>query len=159
MILCAIMVKGRGTTMRTWAARIGRLVLAGLVSGVMLAGCGRDKGDPVKISRDFIVANWTGDVETVEMLTCKDWRSVTTGWAQSGDPSLTVDAGHLKFEVTAKTDSLVELVMSGMVTFKSANGQTEVRNLDEGGAVRFILVDEHGWKVCDLRDWQPDQPN
>ena len=145
--------------MRGWAGRIGRLALAGLVIGGLLAGCGRDKGDPVKISRNFIVANWTGDVKTVEMLTCKDWRSVTTGWAQSGDPSLTVDPDHLTFEITTKTDSLIELVMSGMVTFKAANGQTEVRTLDDSSAVRFILVDEDGWKVCDVREWQPDQAN
>jgi hypothetical protein len=134
--------------MRRWW-RCALLVIA--LSGV-LAACGRDKGDPVKISREFMVGNWRGDVARVEALTCRDWREVTTGWAATGDPSVLVDTEHLTFDITFESNSQVEVVMGGLVTFKSPDGQTAVTNFDESGRVRFLLIDEDGWKVCDVRD-------
>jgi hypothetical protein len=139
---------------RPLAARRTRLALLAVMlvlAAGLLAACGQDKGDPIKISRTFIVSVWTGDAKQVEALTCKDWQSVTRGWAAEGDPTLTVDIDHATFEISAESNDQVEVVMSGVVTFKSAENQTEVRNLDEDGTVRFTLVDENGWKVCDLR--------
>lgn len=118
-----------------------------LIVGGLLAACGgRDKGDPVQVSRKFIVALWTGNEKQVEALACEN-----TEWAIEGDPTLTVDTQHMTFEVVAESDKEVEVAVSGVVTFKSAQGQSEVRNLDEMGIARFILADESGWKVCDIR--------
>jgi hypothetical protein len=125
------------------------LVLVLLV-GVLVA-CERDKGDPIRISRNFITATWLGDVRQVEMLTCKDWRDVTTRWASEGDPTLSVDIDHMTFEVVSESEDLIEIEIGGVVTFTSSKNESEIRNLDEMGIARFILVDENGWKVCDVR--------
>lgn len=126
-----------------------RLVLASLI--VVLAACGHDKGNPAQISRDFMVAVWTGDVERAQELTCKEWRDVTAEWARGGNASLEVDTSHMVFEVQAKTDKQADLLLSGTVTFTSAEGQVEVRTLDDTNTTLFTLVDESGWKVCDVR--------
>jgi len=57
----------------------------------------------------------------------------------------------MAFEVARETDDQVEVTVSGSVTFISAEGQIEVRNLDEMGIARFVLRDQNGWKVCDIR--------
>ena len=129
-----------------WATTAARWALAALVIAGALAACGRDKGDPVDISRQFIVALWTADTERVDKLSCKD-----TVWNLTGDPSLTVDAARMAFEVASETDDKVEVTVSGSVTFISAEGQLQVRNLDEMGVARFVLEDQSGWKVCDIR--------
>ena len=129
-----------------WFERAARWALAALVIGGALAGCQRDKGDPVDISRQFIVALWTADDERAQMLSCKD-----TTWNMAGDSSLTVDAARMAFEVARETNDQVEVTVSGSVTFISAEGQIEVRNLDEMGIARFVLRDQNGWKVCDIR--------
>jgi hypothetical protein len=126
------------------------------VAAIVLAGCSRDKGDPQKISRDFITSIWTQNVQRVNALTCEDWRSSTTEWAQEGDPTLSIDDEHLNFKTLEESDDMVTIVMSGVVTIKSAAGETEVRDFNELGAIRFILVDEDGWKVCDVRE-QPTE--
>jgi hypothetical protein len=128
-----------------------RLALAALAAILLLAACQRDKGDPVKISREFIVAVWTGDVQRVDALTCDEWRTVTTAWAREGDPSVTVDTEHMHFELYAENDDLAVVIATGIVTFRSASGAVEVRDLDEMGFARFTLIDEKGWKVCDVR--------
>jgi hypothetical protein len=125
------------------------LALAVMLSS-LLAGCKRDKGDPERISRDFMVAVWTGDAARVEVLTCKEWREVTTGWAQQGDPTLTIDTDHLTFKVLGETDKQIDLQMAGVYTFKWPSGREEVRNLDEMGTTQFTLIDENGWKVCGI---------
>jgi len=118
------------------------------LAGGLLTACQKQhsKGDPVAVSRDFIVALWTGRTAQVEKLSCPG-----VEWSITGDPTLTVDAGHLTFEIVSQTDTQVELEMAGVVTFKSAGGQTEVRNLDDLGHTHFILEDHEGWKVCDVR--------
>jgi hypothetical protein len=126
------------------------------VAAIVLAGCSRDKGDPEKISRDFIVSIWTQNVQRVNALTCQDWRSSTTEWAQQGDPGLSIDTNQLEFQITDEADEMITVHMSGVVTIKSAAGDTEVRDFNELGAIRFILVDEDGWKVCDVREQPPD---
>lgn len=135
-----------------WRASISVwLILVAALSGILLAGCERDKGNPEKISREFIVALWTGDVNQVEALTCEEWRSVTTGWASEGNPDITVDTSHLQFDRYAETKSMAVVIITGLVTFKSSSGEVEVRDLDEMGFARITLVDEDGWKVCDVR--------
>jgi hypothetical protein len=129
--------------MRQWP-RWGLVIL--VVAGLLAACGGGDKGDPVKVSRDFIVALWTGDQARVNALACKD-----TQWPFEGDSTLTIDTEHMKFEIVEETDDQVEVAVSGVVTFKGAEGQSEVRNLDELGIARFVLRDESGWKVCDIR--------
>ncbi|MBN1680829.1 MAG: hypothetical protein JW966_11100 [Anaerolineae bacterium] len=128
-----------------------RLVVVLAAAGVVLAACERDKGDPAKISEQFIVGVWTGDVELVNSLTCKEWRHVTTDWAAEGDPNQEIDITHTTFDVVSEGDSIAEVEMSGMVTFKAQTGEVEVRNLNEMGGGHFTLVDESGWKVCDAR--------
>lgn len=128
-----------------------------LILMAALAGCSRDKGDPEKISRDFIIGIWKQDLQRVNALTCADWRSRTAEWAQEGDPALIIDADHLEFETTTEEDDMVTVVMSGVVTIRSdAGGINEVRDFNELGAIRFILVDEDGWKVCDMREQPSD---
>ncbi|MBI5957701.1 MAG: hypothetical protein HY866_03130 [Chloroflexi bacterium] len=123
-------------------------VLLILLLSVPLAACGgkSGEGDPVKVSRDFMIATWTGDTRRVRELSCEGVQ-----WTMTGDPTLTIDAEHLKFEVVSKAKKNAEVVMSGVVTFKSAAGQSEIRNLDELGQTRFVLEDHDGWKVCDVR--------
>jgi len=43
------------------------------------------------------------------------------------------------------------VTLSGVVTFKAPDGQVEVRDLNSAGATVFILEDQNGWKVCDVR--------
>lgn len=126
--------------------RAARWALAALVIAAALAACERDKGDPVDISRQFIVALWTGDTERVDKLSCKD-----TVWNFTGDPSLTVDVARMTLAVASETDDQVAVTVSGSVTFISAADQVEVRNLDEMGITQFVLQDQNGWKVCDIR--------
>jgi hypothetical protein len=123
------------------------LAVIALSTGV-LAACRQqhEKGDPVKISRDFIVATWTGSAQQAKKLSCPG-----VEWSITGDPTLTVDAEHLTFEIVSQTENQIDVEMSGVVTFKSASGQTEVRNLDDLGHTHFILEDHKGWKVCDVR--------
>ncbi len=116
-----------------------------------LAACGDDKGDPAAISRDFMLAVWTGDAARVRELSCQEWRAVTAAWATEGDPGWEVDTEHLVFDVRGETDDQAEVIMTGVVTFRSADGQTEVRDLTNSDQTLFILVDEGGWKVCDVR--------
>jgi hypothetical protein len=130
--------------------RAKQAVIGLLLAMVVLAGCHADKGDPVKISQQFMLASWQGDVVQAKALSCKQFRPTAETWAQSGDSTLTIDTNHLEFTVVAETDKAVQIAMSGLVTFKSAAGQTEVRNLDEQGITYFTLVDEDGWKVCDV---------
>lgn len=133
--------------MRHLRTAVPLILLIALGAGLLTA-CQhkRDPGDPVKISRDFIVATWTGDTKRVKTLSCPD-----TEWNITGDPTLTVDAEHLRFEIVTQTEDRVEVEMSGTVTFKSASGQVEVRNLDDLGHTRFVLEEHQGWKVCDVR--------
>jgi hypothetical protein len=71
-------------------------------------------------------------------------------WTVQGDPTLTVDTDHLRFDVIAQTDKTAEVRVSGVVTFRSAEGQVEVRNLDDLGQTRLLLENHDGWKVCDM---------
>ncbi len=125
-----------------------QLVLGLALSLATLTACQQhhEPGDPLKISRDFIVATWTGQADRVKQLSCPGVQ-----WSITGDTTLTVDAEHLSFAVVSQTDGQVDVEMSGVVTFKSAAGQVEVRNLDDLGHTHFILEDHQGWKVCDLR--------
>lgn len=135
--------------LRRGSGLLGVLVLA---LGLGLAACSRDKGDPVEIAKSFLVSLWTQDTTRISALTCDDWRDVTSQWAtDTGDPATSVDVQHLTFSVVSQNDRQVTLEMSGVATLKSPEGQVEVRDYNELGAVRFILVDEGGWKVCDLR--------
>lgn len=135
--------------------RVIQVLLVG-AAAVTLAGCSRDKGDPVKISRDFIVSIWTQDIQRVNALTCQEWRSRTTEWAKEGDPTLSIDTGHLQFQTSDESDDMVTVLMTGIATIKLPTGENDIRNFDEIGAIRFILVDEDGWKVCDVREQPPD---
>lgn len=128
-----------------------RVLLAALLIGGA-AACSRDKGDPKRITRDFMLAVWTGDVDRVRDLTCRDWRDTTTEWARSGDPAMIVDAEHLRFEVRAESEAQAEVILSGVVTFKVTDEPVEVRDLDAIGTMLFTLVDESGWKVCGLEE-------
>ena len=131
-----------------------RVLLTTVVSvSLLLAACQNDKGDPKQISRDFITSLWSGDTERVAALACKDegWRAAMLQQAEQADPTVAIDAGHLVFEISAENDSQVEVMVTGTVTFKSADGQVLVRDLNEMGTSLFILVDESGWKVCDIR--------
>ncbi|HVO70770.1 MAG TPA: hypothetical protein VMT24_12035 [Aggregatilineaceae bacterium] len=132
--------------MRQWTRWVVWLGLAILVGGGGLAACQRNRGSPIQISRDFIVATWTGNTKRVQALSCKDTR-----WSITGDPTLTVEMDHAHFEVTSQTKTQVDVALSGIVTFKSPGGQIEVRDLDQAGTTVFVLEDEHGWKVCDVR--------
>jgi hypothetical protein len=132
--------------MQRWTGWVVRIAVAILVGGGGLAACQHDRGDPIQISRDFIVATWTGNTERVQALSCRDTR-----WSITGDPTLTVDMNHAQFEVTSQTKNQVEVTLSGIVTFKSPDGQFEVRDLNSVGTTVFILEDQNGWKVCDVR--------
>ena len=142
-------MSGHHTTILRQIGRARQLsVLLIVLLIVPLAAC-QDKsspGDPVKVSHDFIIATWTGDAGRVRKLSCEGVQ-----WTMTGDPTLTIDDSHLKFEVVSKIEKNAEVVMSGVVTFKSAEGQSEVRNLDELGQTHFVLEDHNGWKVCDVR--------
>ena len=128
--------------------RLGLVIIA---AGLLLAACERDKGDPAKISEQFIHGVWTGDVELVKSLTCKEWRQVTTDWAGEGDPNQSVDLTHAAFEVVGESDSMAEVEMTGTVKFSAQSGEVEMRDVSEMGGGHFTLVDESGWKVCDVR--------
>ena len=132
--------------MQRWFRRTMPLALVILVTAGGLAACQPDRGDPIRISRDFIVAIWTGNTEQARKLSCQDTR-----WSITGDPTLTVDLDHAHFEVTSQTRDRVEVTLSGVVTFKAPDGQVEVRDLNSAGATVFILEDQNGWKVCDVR--------
>jgi hypothetical protein len=132
------------------------IIWLSLVTGLMvpaLASCQRDKGDPVAIAREFIISLWTGDVDQVKNLACenRDWRAAILAEAEAADPAVTVDPDHLRFDAVSESELQVEIAMSGVVTFKSADGLTEVRDLDAMGAIHFTLIDESGWKVCAVR--------
>ncbi|WP_119067432.1 hypothetical protein [Aggregatilinea lenta] len=131
---------------------LGLLAALILALSVALAACGRDKGDPEQIVKSFLVSLWTQDTAQIAALTCSDWRDVTSQWAtETGDPAASVDTEHLQFVVVSENDRQITLEMSGVAALKSPGGQVEVRDYNAEGAVRFILVDEDGWKVCDLR--------
>lgn len=120
---------------------------------VLLAACQRDKGDPKEICRRFIVSLWEGKADQVKALTCKEWQAVTATWTgQEGNTDVTIDAEHLTFAILAESGNQAEVQMAGLATFKWPDGHIETRNLDDLGAVRFFLVDEDGWKVCDVRE-------
>ncbi len=129
------------------------IVLVAL-AGLLFATCGHKeksgyKGDihnPITVSRDFLVATWTGDTKTVDALSCQD-----VVWSITGDPTLTVDANHMVLTVESSTAQQAVVVIGGVVTFKSASGQVEVRNLDELGQTRLTLEDQDGWKVCNVQ--------
>jgi len=108
------------------------MILAFLVAGGVLAACQHDQGDPVQISREFIVATWTGNTKRVQALSCRDTR-----WSITGDSTLTVDMDHARFEVTSQTKNRVEVTLSGIVTFKSPAGHYEVRDLTGTGPNRI----------------------
>jgi hypothetical protein len=133
----------------------GALVLL-LLIGMILTACRHDKGDPVAISRDFIVAFWSANTDRVDDLICDSdddqlWRETILRETRSGDSRVKVDASKLKFEITSQKDDQVKIVMSGSVVFTSPEGLQEVRDLDQTGNLTLILVDQHGWKVCDVR--------
>ncbi len=131
---------------------LGLLAVIALALSLGLAACGRDKGDPVEIVKSFLSSLWTQDTARISALTCSDWRDVTSQWAtDTGDPATSVDTQHLTFTLISENDHQITLEMAGVATLKSPTGQVEVRDYNEQGAVRFILVDEGGWKVCDLR--------
>ncbi len=121
-----------------------------VAGGALLASCGIGgdpaRRDPADVCREFMIAIWSGDTDRVEQLSCR-----ATEWNFDGDPSVTIDADHLTFEVIMATDVQAEVVMSGVVTFKAPDGQAEVRSFDDSGPVHFFLQDQGGWKVCDLR--------
>lgn len=129
--------------------RLGVLALALILA---LAACGRDKGDPVEISKAFLNSLWTQDTAGITALTCSDWRNVTSQWAsETGNPATAVDMQHLDFSVISQNDRQITLEMTGIATLKLPESEVEVRDYGGQGAVRFILVDEDGWKVCDVR--------
>lgn len=126
--------------------RLLRIVLVLVLSASLVAACQKKSSDPARVSREFIVALWTADSARVRALSCAG-----AVWSFEGDPTMTVDAEHLRFEVTSQGKDRAEVVMSGVVTFRSAEGQFEVRDLDQVGTSRFVLVNEGGWKVCDVQ--------
>lgn len=124
-----------------------RIVVCMVLFSGALAACHKvqQQSDPLLVTRSFIIATWTGDTTRVKKLSCPN-----IGWSLKGDPTLTVDAEHLKFEIVSQTEKQIEVAMSGVVTFKSTSGQTEVRNLDQVGKTVFTLENQGGWKVCDV---------
>ena len=124
------------------------------IAGLLFATCGHrgpsgyqgDSHNPVTVSRDFLVATWTGDTQTVDALSCRD-----VAWSLTGDPTLTVDANHMLLTVESRTEQQAMVVIGGVVTFKSASGQVEIRNLDDLGQTRITLENQDGWKVCNVQ--------
>ncbi len=143
---------GRLNPRRTALVAVGIVCAASVVLLFLLhkddtpAAYRGDIHDPIAVSRDFLVATWTGDTAVVEALTC---RGVV--WSLTGDPTLTVDADHLVLAVEARTEQQAVVVIGGVVTFKSASGQIEVRNLDELGQTRLTLENDDGWKICNVQ--------
>jgi len=136
--------------MTQWKARAVRwLVVMALVLAGGLAACkgeSKDKGDPVAISRAFILALWSADTDRIEALSCE-----FTEWPEIGDPTVAIDVDHMAFETVSETDDEIVLAMTGVVTFKTAAGHVEVRNFDDENQTLFTLRDEDGWKVCDIQ--------
>ena len=132
----------RTATQRTLAF-LGTLAL---LSALALSGCGHkaDTRDPATVTRAFLLAWWHGDQDTVRELTCPN-----TQWPAIGDPEATIDMDHARLEATFSGDSYAEVTLGGVVTFKTGDGQVEVRDYDQVGAVIFVLRRIDGWKVCD----------
>ena len=122
---------------------LGALVWLGAAT---LSGCGHktDTRDPVTITRTFLLAWWHADEDTVRALTCEN-----TTWPQIGDPKAQIDLDHARLEVTFSSEKYAEVELGGVVTFKTADGQVEVRDYDQVGTVVFVLRQRDGWKVCD----------
>lgn len=135
-----------------WLAALWRALLcAGLI-----AGCGRDPGDPAAITREFVAALMSADVTQVEALTCGEWQTTTARWARAGTPGLRVDTDHLVLEVAVRGEVLAEVRVTGTLTLRTPDGQREVRSLDGADAMLFTLIDEDGWKVCGLEGAPPE---
>ncbi len=111
-----------------------------------LVGCAHhtDTRDPVTVTREFLLAWWHGDSDTVRELACPN-----SQWPEVGDPGAQIDLDHARLEVTFSSDTYVEVELSGVVTFKTSNNQIEVRDYDQVGHVIFALRKVDGWKVCD----------
>ncbi len=124
-------------------ALLGTLALVGMLA---LGGCSHkeDNRDPVTITRAFLLAWWHADDEAVGQLTCPN-----TVWPQIGDPEAKIDLDHARLEVTVSSDNYAEVELGGVVTFKTGDGQVEVRDYERVGTVIFVLRKLDGWKVCD----------
>lgn len=131
------------TPLRRALLWLGALTLLGALA---LSGCGdkADTRDPVTITREFLLAWWHADADTVRALTCQD-----TEWPQVGDPEAQIDLDHARLEVTFSSEEYAEVELGGVVTFKTGDGQAEVRDYDRVGTVVFVLRHFNGWKVCD----------
>ncbi|HEX3050802.1 MAG TPA: hypothetical protein VHP83_09130 [Aggregatilineaceae bacterium] len=111
-----------------------------------------DKGDPIAISRDFIVALWNGDEARVKELTCDDdlFRQTVLRQTREADTTVTVDTSGLTFTIQTETDDRLVMLMGGTVVFTSQQGEQIVRDLDEQ-PTWFTLHDEGGWKICAIQ--------
>lgn len=139
-------------TKKRWLAAL----LGAALSASLIAGCGRDPGDPAAITRAFVAALMSADIARVEALTCGEWQTTTTRWASAGTSGLRVDADHLVLEVEVRGEVLAEVRVTGALTLRTPDGQREVRSLDGVDAMLFTLIDEDGWKVCGLEGAPPE---
>jgi len=134
--------------MKPLTSRFLRYTLALLALGglLTLTGCKHraDTRDPLSLTREFLLAWWHGDDATVRRLSCPN-----TQWPEIGDPEATIDLDHARLEVTFSNENYAEVELGGIVTFKTGDGQVEIRDYDRVGTVIFVLRRIDGWKVCD----------
>ncbi|GEM_PF-2976268 len=127
------------------ATIVALLVTAALLGALIWrGGHKKDTRDPVSVTRAFLLAWWHADEPTVRQLTCPN-----TDWPPIGDPQAQIDLDHARLQVIFSGENYAEVELGGVVTFKTGDGQVEVRNYDRVGTVVFVLRQLDGWKVCD----------
>lgn len=133
-----------------------------LATIIVLTACGSEPepnpGDPLPNARNGLLAFYSGDVDGINTYFCEEILLSIRRNAPTPEREGRIDLSLATLEVVSSpSDNRRDILLTGEYAIW-LDGQAEIRNTDELGAVVIGMVVEDGnWKICFLGSQSPEE--